>query len=164
MSPEPKTNRTLRAEDVRAEAAEVLRPLFVEPIDGYRASTAMLLDVLVYAAAEGTSLHGACTLLEGVADDTTLRDYLNTQFAAASADSLSRRGKKVVLSSVPRVVLEHQQRLAIDTKDFPYSVVPDFGFARPQACVHGQHRGGDMRPMGGLRARLRVNQSESGNY
>lgn len=120
MSPEPRTNRTLSAQDVRAEAVSLLEELLPWEISGYRVTNEMLLDTLVYAAATGTSLHGACSLLEGVADDTTLRDHLNAMFPATAVDSLARHGKAVVMSSVPKVFRERRQRVAIDLKDFGY--------------------------------------------
>jgi putative transposase len=120
MSSEPRTNRTLSAEDVRAEAVRVLEPLIPQEIEGYRANRTALLETLVYAAAEGTSLHGACGVLEGVADDTTMRDHLNEQVPRSAMDRLIRRGKTLVMSIVPKVVLSRRQPVAIDTKDFPY--------------------------------------------
>ena len=120
MSSEPIANRTLSAEDVRAEAVRVLEQLIPEEFEGYRANRTMLLETLVYAAAEGTSLHGACGALEGVADDTTMRDHLNARVPQSAMDRLIRRGKKLVMSIVPKVMLRRRQPVAIDTKDFPY--------------------------------------------
>ncbi len=82
MPREPKGNRTLSEEDVRASALARLTPLLPEPIGGYRVDRTMLLDALLYAATEGTSLHGASANLVGLADDTTLRDYLNAAWPA----------------------------------------------------------------------------------
>jgi putative transposase len=105
---------------VRAEAVEVLKGLIPRDFEGYRANRSMLLEALVYAAAEGTSLHGACSVLEGVADDTTMRDHLNELVPSAGIDKLVQRGKKLVMSVVPKVMLRLRQQVAIDTKDFPY--------------------------------------------
>ena len=121
MSPEPVTNRTLTAAEVRSEAVKLLDGLLGEAeISGYRVSREMLLDALAYAAAERTSLHAACALLDGFADDTTLRDHLNALFPPASTFDLNRRFKSVLLESVPKAVFKRRQRLALDLKDFPY--------------------------------------------
>lgn len=120
MSPELTANRTLTADDVRNEAVELLEGLVDESVGGYRVNRAMLLDAILYAAAEGTSLHGACGMLDGLADDTTLRDHLNAAFPASSAFELNRRAKSVLLASAPKAVFKRKQEIAIDSKDFPY--------------------------------------------
>jgi putative transposase len=120
MSPELTANRTLPADDVRNEAVELLEGLVDESVGGYRVNRTMLLDAILYAAAEGTSLHGACGMLDGMADDTTLRDHLNAAFPASSAFDLNRRAKSVLLASAPKAVFKRKQEIAIDSKDFPY--------------------------------------------
>ena len=172
---------------------ETLSALLPNEIAGYRATGTMLLEVLIYAATEGTSLHGACALLDGVADDTTLRGYLNAAFPKSKVDALSRGGKTVVLSSVPEVVFERRQRVAIDLKDFAYygkdgslgmwlnrckatagttrclraataSVVRDFGDGRQGPGGHGQRPRQRYAAHAGFGGPLLVDQNESANY
>jgi hypothetical protein len=46
-------------------------------VEGRKVDTAMVLDVLVYAAVTGMSIHSACEELTGSADDNTIREYVN---------------------------------------------------------------------------------------
>lgn len=120
MSPEFGEKGSVTAEMVREAATERLDGLLQMSVDGYRVNREMLLEALVYAAAEGTSLHGVCGTLERMADDTTLRDHLNTAFPPDATEALNQRGKAVVLASVPKAVFKRRHEIAIDLKDFPY--------------------------------------------
>lgn len=120
MPPEPKGNRTLSDEDVRARALARLAPLLPEPIGGYRVDRTMLLDALLYAATEGTSLHGASANLVGLADDTTLRDYLNVAWPAESVMALQQRVNDQMVADLPESIRGSRRHVAIDTKDYPY--------------------------------------------
>ena len=101
LLPESEGNPILTAGDVRMTAVTRLKPLLPEPIEGYRVSNEMVLDALTYAAADDTGLHGSCTSLAGIADDNTLRDYINEAFPAdgainsASASNLAARSVRV---------------------------------------------------------------------
>ncbi len=52
-------NRTLTADDVRTEAAACLREHLPVEAGGYGVTTEVLLDVLLHAAATGTSVAAA---------------------------------------------------------------------------------------------------------
>jgi Transposase DDE domain len=120
MPPEPTGNPTLTDEMVRSAAVERLRPLVAGIGGGYRVNPEMVLDVLVYAAADGKSLHSACASLGTVADDTTLRDYLNAAFPASSVKELDARVNKLLLADLPEVLLRVRQDIAIDFHDVPF--------------------------------------------
>lgn len=120
MSPEPEGNRILTDENVRTMAVDRLGPLLSTSIQGYSVDNEMLLDALVYAAAEGTSLHGACDSLAAMADDNTLRDYLNLAFPADSVYALNQEVNRLLLSDLPPDLKTGRHHLAIDLKDFPY--------------------------------------------
>ena len=81
-------NATLTAEDVRAEAAACLSEHLPLLADGYRVTTELLVDVLLHAAATGTSVEAACDSLLDGADANTVRSYLNDQLRAEDLPKL----------------------------------------------------------------------------
>ena len=111
MSPELTANRTVTADDVRNEAVELLEGLVDESVGGYRVNRTMLFDAILYAAAEGTSLHGACGMLDGLADDTTLRDHLNAAFPAEAARGLGMHQVPLLCGS--EIAVPHAMPLCI---------------------------------------------------
>jgi putative transposase len=120
MAPEPVGNPTFTDEMVRNSAVERLGPL-VDGVDGgYRVDQAMLLDALVYAAAEAKSLHSACGSLADIADDNTLRDYLNAAFPVGSVLCLERQINELLLADLPAELFEYRHDIAIDFHDVPF--------------------------------------------
>lgn len=67
----------LKAEDVRAYTLETMKEHFEIKAEGYCCTTDMILDVLIKASAECSSLEAVCADLEQVADSNTLREYIN---------------------------------------------------------------------------------------
>lgn len=120
MAPEPGEYGTLTSEAVRSVAAERLRPLMAGIGTGYRVSPDVMLDVLIYAAATGKSLHSAALALESAPDDTTLRDCLNAAFRPEGVMQLQAQVNKLLLADLPGELFETRQDLAIDFHDLPF--------------------------------------------
>lgn len=120
MTPEPTGNPTLTDEMVRNRAVERLRPLVADIDGGYRVDQDMVLDALVYAAAEGKSLHSTCGSLLYVADDNTLRDHLNAAFPADSVRQLEQQVNQLLLADLPEEIFRHRLDLAFDFHDVPF--------------------------------------------
>lgn len=120
MAPEPGRKGTLTCEGVRKMVVEQLRPLFAGIQPGYRLDQEMAVNTVVYAAAEGRSLHAACATLAGTVDDNTLRDALNAAFPVSSVCELERCVNALLLADVPPAVRSTRQNIAIDLHDVPY--------------------------------------------
>lgn len=120
MSPEPKLNVTLTGADVRNAAIERLRELLPEEIAGYIVDNDMILDLLVYAAVEGKSLHSASGSLGSMANDDTIRNYINACFPAAGIYDLNLAVNRLLQADLPDKLRKGRRDLAIDLHDRPY--------------------------------------------
>lgn len=67
----------LKANDVHAYTLKTLKKHLPIKADGYICHTEMILNVLIKASAENSSLEAACADLEETADSNTIREYLN---------------------------------------------------------------------------------------
>jgi len=113
-------NSTLLADDVRAEATACLAAHLPLSADGYKVTTALLSDVLLHAAATGTSVEAACETLLDAADANTVRGCLNDQFAVDNLLALEHRFNQALGSDLPRKVRRAPLDIAIDTHDQPF--------------------------------------------
>lgn len=113
-------NRTLTADDVRTEAAACLREHLPIGASGYSVTTEVLLDVLLHAAATGTSVEATCDSLLGAADANTVRCYLNEQLRLEDLPALEDRLNKALAVDLPRKLRRAKLDIAIDTHDQPF--------------------------------------------
>jgi len=113
-------NPTLLADDVRAVATALLAAHLPLSADGYKVTTALLSDVLLHAAATGTSVEAACDTLLDAADANTVRGYLNEQFEIEDLLALEHRFNQALGSDLPRKVRRAPLNIAIDTHDQPF--------------------------------------------
>ena len=67
----------LTAENVRRQTMETLTEHLSLQANGYRCTTEMLMNVILKASAERSSVEAACQDLVGVAASNTVREYLN---------------------------------------------------------------------------------------
>jgi hypothetical protein len=81
---------------------------------------AMLLDVVVYAAVTGRSIHSACEELVDCADDNTIREYVNAAFQLEHLDGLEEALNAALTRHVPRKVRRGKWELACDLHDQPF--------------------------------------------
>jgi putative transposase len=113
-------NLTLTDDDVRAEALACLREHLPVVADGYSVSTEMLLDVLLHAAATGTSVEAVCDTLLDTADANTVRAYLNDQLTLGRLDSLEQSLNEALRCDLPRKLRRAKLDIACDTHDQPF--------------------------------------------
>ncbi len=120
MPPEPDLNRTLTDEDVRKAAVELLRELFPEEMAGYLTTKEMVLDVLVMAAAQNTSIKRACEGLGAAVTDDTIRNHLNASLSGRDLYSLNLAINKVLQADLPLRLGRGRWHIAIGLHDQPY--------------------------------------------
>jgi len=119
MPAEPSGHGTCSREEVRSWIAGRIEAVLGGPIQGYRATTAMVVAVLLHAATECTSLHAACQALD-VADDTTLRDQINRLLTPADLATVVKRTNEQLAVDLPQRMRCVRQELAIDYHDMAY--------------------------------------------
>jgi len=107
-------NPTLSAEDVRTEAMTCLRSCLLLAASGYRVTTDLLLDVLLHAAATGTSVEAACDTLLDSADANTVRSYLNDQLTVEDLPRLEHCRNQALGGDLPRKLRRARLDLVID--------------------------------------------------
>jgi hypothetical protein len=72
----------LKSEDIRAFTSDRLKGRVKLDVTGYRCTTEVILDVLLKASAESSSIEAARLDLKDVADSHTIRENLNTVLEA----------------------------------------------------------------------------------
>ena len=70
----------LNADMIRDITQETVQETFGIEVDGYCCNSEMLVDVLIKAASENSSVEASCKDLLDVADSNTIRERLNEQF------------------------------------------------------------------------------------
>jgi hypothetical protein len=81
----------LKPGDICSYTHEILKKHVRLNIQGYRCDTDMIVDVILKASAENSSMEAASTDLEAVAGSNTMREYLN---AALDRESCMRRKRR----------------------------------------------------------------------
>jgi Transposase DDE domain len=115
-----KDSKELSDEATRAATIACLREHLGLEVAGTKASTEMILDVLVHAASSGQSIEASCAELEGSADSNTLREYVNAAFNEATLESLEKQVNQALVAQLPKKVRRHVRDLAIDLHDQPF--------------------------------------------
>ena len=67
----------LKAEDIRAYTLDILKDHVKLDVNGYRCTSEVILDVMLKASAESSSIEAASNDLRDTADSNTIREYLN---------------------------------------------------------------------------------------
>ena len=80
----------------------------------------MVLDVLLKASAEGSSIEAACQDLVGVAGSNTVRDYLNASLKVVQLREQQAEMNAALAASIPRTMKRRGIELAIDLHDEPF--------------------------------------------
>jgi hypothetical protein len=112
----------LKAEDIRHFTQQVLQKHVPLNVHGYRCQTEMILDVLLKASAEESSLEAASADLEGSADSNTIREYLNQALAAETKDLRQQEQamNAALAEAIPSALPRTQVEVAIDFHDEPF--------------------------------------------
>ena len=110
----------LKAEDIRAYTLNLLRDHTQLNVDGYLCNTDMILDVLLKASAESSSLEAACADLEQVADSNTIREYLNAVLDVKELREQEKEMNAALAECIPESMPRTKVEVAIDFHDEPF--------------------------------------------
>jgi hypothetical protein len=110
----------LRAEDIRRYTIEKMKEHFSVKAHGYCCTTDMILDVLLKASAECSSLEASCADLAEVADSNTIREYLNEAIEIKKLRQQEGQVNKAVASCIPASMQRQGIEIAIDFHDEPF--------------------------------------------
>jgi transcriptional accessory protein Tex/SPT6 len=121
QQPSPsKDSKELSDEATREATIACLREHLPLEIVGTKATTEMVLEVLVQAATNGQSIEASCAELSGRADSNTLREYMNAAFNEATLESLEAQVNQALVAQLPKKVRKHAIEVAIDLHDQPF--------------------------------------------
>ena len=110
----------LKAEDIRRQTMKTLTENITLQANGYRCTTEMVLDVIVKASAESSSIEAACQDLKEVADSNTIRDYLNTALDMTELREQEAEVNAALSASIPMSMKRDGIEVAIDFHDEPF--------------------------------------------
>jgi putative transposase len=110
----------LNAKDIRHQTMQALLKHIPLSVNGYRCTTEMVLDVVLKASADRSSVEAACADLEQVADSNTIRDYLNEAFRIRDLLQQEAQMNAVLAESIPASMKRAGLEVAIDFHDEPF--------------------------------------------
>jgi Transposase DDE domain len=115
-------HRTLNRQQVHRSATQHLQRHV--PLRDYKrkVSAPTLWAALLIAAAEVTSVHAACSRLDGLASEETIRKALHASLPEFA--ELQRQLNRALAGRLPRALRRRRQRLAIDLTLIPYHGEP----------------------------------------
>lgn len=111
----------LKANDVHAYTLETLKQHLPIEADGYICHTEMILNVLIKASAESSSLEAVCADLEAVADSNTMREYLNAALPIQELRTQEEQVNEALAGCIPDDLVRTEVEVAIDFHDEPFS-------------------------------------------
>jgi putative transposase len=116
------TNDTLKLTDreVLEYARTSLQAHMALQVEGYRCTTADLLDVLLGVAVSQDTIESMCADWSDVANAETIRGYLNAQVTVENLQELERRLNAALAAEIPQRVWRHERDIAVDLHDRPY--------------------------------------------
>jgi putative transposase len=110
----------LKAEDIRAYTLKLLKDHVQLAVAGYICTTDVILDVVLKASAESSSIEAASNDLRAAADSNTIREYLNgaleIQALREQENEMNAALAECIPDSMPRTKVE----VAIDFHDEPF--------------------------------------------
>jgi hypothetical protein len=110
----------LKANDVHAYTLETLQEHLKIKADGYICKTEMILNVLIKASAENSSLEAVCADLEEIADSNTIREYLNAALPIKELREQENQVNKALAGCTPYDLVRTDIEIAIDFHDEPF--------------------------------------------
>ena len=110
----------LNAEDVRKLTERLLREQLSLPIEGYKITTSMVLNVLLKAAVEKRSIEAVCADLTGVVDSNTLREALNQALRVEDLRQHESEFNAALAKCIPAQMPHQGMEMAIDFHNEPY--------------------------------------------
>lgn len=110
----------LKAEDVHQTMLETLHSHLSLKTEGYRCTTEQVLNVLLKAAAEGSSLEAVCNDQSGGIDGNTLREQLNAALGVRQLRQQEGEMNQALASAMPVTMPRGGLEVALDTHDEPF--------------------------------------------
>ena len=110
----------LKAEDIRAYTTNLLKAHLKLDVAGYICTTDMILDILLKASAENSSVEAACADLEQVADSNTVREYLNEAMNIQELRKQEEEMNVALAECIPESMNRTKIEVAIDFHDEPF--------------------------------------------
>jgi hypothetical protein len=110
----------LKANDVHAYTVEILKEHLQIKANGYICNTEMILNVLIKASAESSSVEAVCADLKETADSNTIREYLNEALPIKKLREQERQVNKALASCTPKDLVRTDIEIAIDFHDEPF--------------------------------------------
>lgn len=110
----------LKAEDIRAYTLNILKDHLKLEVAGYRCTTEVILDVVLKASAESSSVEAACNDLQDVADSNTIREYLNTALEIQALREQEIEMNAALAECIPNSMPRTKVEVAIDFHDEPF--------------------------------------------
>lgn len=113
-------NRELSSEETRQATIKHLKEHLPIEVNGTKASTEMVLEVLVHAAVNGQSIEASCAELSGSADSNTLREYVNKAFRVEMLAEVEKRVNTALIAELPKKLHKKIHKVAIDLHEQPF--------------------------------------------
>lgn len=110
----------LKAEDVRAYTIRTLKKCLDIKAAGYICTTDMILDILLKASVECSSLEATCADLEQVADSNTVREYVNEAFPIKHLSKQEEQANQGLADCIPASMERKGVEIAVDFHDEPF--------------------------------------------
>lgn len=115
-----KDSKELSSEATRQATIEHLKKHLPLEVKGRKATTEMIVEVLVHAAVNGQSIEASCAALSRSADSNTLREYVNEAFNDSLLDEVEKRVNEALVSQLPKKLRKKPHELVIDLHDQPF--------------------------------------------
>src|SRR5512141_1283191 len=110
----------LKAEDIRAYTLNILKDHVKLDVSGYRCTTEVILDVVLKASAENSSIEAASNDLHEVADSNTIREYLNAALDSQALREQENEMNAALADCIPNSMPSTNVEVAIDCHDEPF--------------------------------------------
>jgi putative transposase len=110
----------LKAKDVHQYTVQVLKEHLDIEANGYCCHTDMILDILIKASAECSSVEAVCADLEDTADSNTIREYLNQRLTVKKLRQQEERANQALAECIPTGLDRAGVELAMDFHDEPF--------------------------------------------
>ncbi len=110
----------LNADKIRDMTQKTVQETIRIEAEGYCCDGEMLVDVLIKAASENSSVEAACEELSEVADSNTIRERLNEQFDVADLWEQEARLNQALARHIPDKMPRGGLEIAIDFHDEPF--------------------------------------------
>jgi putative transposase len=110
----------LKAKDVHAYTSRVLKEHLKIEANGYCCKTDMILDILIKASAECSSVEAVCADLADTADSNTIREYVNQALAVKKLRKQEHQANAALAECIPNALDREDVELAMDFHDEPF--------------------------------------------